>query len=619
MKRIEELEAMTPANSDSDVQQRLNIVLVNTISPYYLVRFQAPIAVNTLGRYLDAKVEGAKVHKEDMQKEFTNVASEEEGTLEDNFDTTISNIANRIKSIAQRGRTIVGLSVKWATIDVARDIVSQVRNECNGNVLFVLGNIGATFGGKDLLSTADFINTVVVVGEGEEALTEIARKAQTANGEFANSATYARIPNVLVNVDGALIQGPLSRINLSKYPSDLNYTPEDIYVEDKDNHILETSRGCPWGNCTFCSVNSQFGDEKNRNSQWQGFPVDIVLGNMKKLVDQGVRRFQFVDSEFFGPVKPTRDYDPFNDTMNRARSIASGIIELNKTLPAGKKIEISHASVRVDTIYREGEDEKNIIREETFRMLKEAGLKGVYLGIESGSPKQLRRFGKGVTVKENQKAIEIMRKLGFEVEVGFIFFDYLADMQELQENLDFIEATRLYDTDSRVLGNLRVQEGSSYVNLARNKGLLGRKHDDFLGYECRYLNDDVGRVNVRFVQWEKATVKLRSVLPIERRKEIMKLDFMYVKELVADYINNKGENRHPILEKYRSLRREFLSRVRTNIDSFDLDPSNRKLLEEYLLRAETLNEGDEILEGQGMGMGSTRGERKPVKLVNTIS
>jgi radical SAM superfamily enzyme YgiQ (UPF0313 family) len=572
-----------PEGEEEGAKSSVNLVMVNTISPYYLVRYQGPLAVNVLSEYVERKVQEVSAHRVDMQADYDDISLKEGLSVEESFRLAVIEAVDKICEISQEGPTVVGLSIKWAAVEVAKTIIEGVRNGAQEEILYVLGNIGATFGYEDLLTIDPFQGAIAVVGEGEEALSRIVARAVNQNGGFSNASSYADIPNVAVNIEGTPTVGSIERVDLDQYPPGLNDSA-DLYNKAWDVHCLDTSRGCPWSCCTFCSVKGQFGG--GENSGWQPFPEEVVLGNMKDLVEQGVRKFDIQDSEFFGPVRSKNGQeDPFWETMARAKRLAQGLKDINSELEEGDKATIHHMSARVDTIHSVGEDEKNATREEVYSLLKEAGLKGVYLGIESGSKSQLRRFGKGVSVEENKMALEIMRRLGFQIEVGFIFFDYLATMEELQENVEFIEETELYKTDSRILGSLRVQEGSPYKKMARNKGLLGKKHDDFLGYKCDFLNDDVAELEKIFIRWERATVKLIKMLPFELSLKVREMDFSFMKALVDDFVNNDGQSKEDIVRRFCELREKFLEKVKGDEDVWNFNEGNPQLLEEYLRHA----------------------------------
>jgi radical SAM superfamily enzyme YgiQ (UPF0313 family) len=458
-------------------------------------------------------------------------------------------------------------------------IVDRIKESNSAdNVLFVLGNIGATHAYKELLNTPTFNDALAVVGEGEDAIVEII-KVVSKNTEIHDMKNYNGIANVAINLENEIILNKPKRIDLKLYPENTITDSSEVYDKEWDVYAIETSRGCPWGNCTFCSIKEQFNGKhakKGNNWKWQPFPLDIVFNNIRKLAKQGARSFDIKDSEFFGPVRKSSEHNPFEDTMARAEMFAKKLIALN--LEFDGEIIINHISARVDTIYREGEDEKNKRRKEVYKLLKKAGVKGVYLGIESGNESQLKRYCKGVTVKENKEAIKFMKELGFEIEVGFIFFDCLATMEELKENIKFIEDTKLYKTDSRILGTLRLQQGSSYLNLAKNNGLLGERKKNFLSYMSKFKHKDVEFIEDIFYKWERVTIKLIKLLPKNLRLDIYKMNLDFLKNII-----NSPSYIEDTIEIYVNKRKEFLEQIKKGISD------NPKLFEEYMEHSKKAN------------------------------
>ena len=202
---------------------------------------------------------------------------------------------------------------------------------------------------------------------------------------------------------------------------------------------------------------------------------------------------------------------------------------------------MSHISARTDTVVRENEPLKNAKRKQVYELLAKSGLIGLYLGVESGSKKQLKRFGKGVTVEENRMAIKILRGLGLKLEVGFIFFDPLADMEDLYDNINFIGESSLYKTDSRIFGSLRVQEGTAYVKMLEKRGLLGKHRKESLSYSGHYQDDEVFFIKATFDKWERATVKLVRLLPLSVRLQYYEMDFLFLRDILRSY-SSAGQN-----------------------------------------------------------------------------
>ncbi|MBS3945513.1 MAG: radical SAM protein, partial [Melioribacter sp.] len=325
----------------------------------------------------------------------------------------------------------------------------------------------------------------------------------------------------------------------------------------------------------------QFGMPSNgikTDWKWRPFPIETVLKNIESYALQGVRIFDIKDSEFFGPVRKVGSNDPFKSTMERVMKFSNGIIQLNKKLP--QRIKINHISCRVDTIFSEGEIEKNKIRLEAFKMLKDVGVESIFVGIESGSSNQLKRYCKGVTVNENENALRILTTLGFKIEPGFIMFDPIVTLDELKENIDFIERTNLYQYDSHILGSLRLQNGSPYIKLTDSKGLLLNQNDDSLTYNYNFMNDDVRMIEATFSQYESIARKLPKFLSVNLRLKGYKNDFNLLKGLIVNYGHNaRLEN---TLAEYLIVTEQMLESAKYDIEMCVRGSENLNLSREYL-------------------------------------
>jgi radical SAM superfamily enzyme YgiQ (UPF0313 family) len=578
----------------------MKVVLVNLISEDYLVRYQAPLAVNVLAAYFRSICPDIPISIIDMQDIFE-AQSNEENTIGEAFAKTVEAAIAELISACSDEKVIVGLSVKWSTQGITGQIINQVRQRAsNSQLLFVIGNIGSTHGYRELLIQEFFANVVAVIGEGEEPLVKIARIASQTHGDFRDIANYREVANVAVNQDNVIHVGGIKTMDLEFYPLIVNIKPSDIYDQEWDVYAMETSRGCPWGNCTFCSIKRQFGisdrhDGHSFNWRWRAFPMAKVLNDISDFAKQGVRRFDIKDSEFFGPVDTA---DEFFKTMNRVNEFANGLIALNEELRGVEKlmhnntITITHISARVDTIYSDNplEEKKNIVRRNAYVLLKAAGLRKVYLGIESGSSSQLKRFCKGVSVGENKRAIEILRELGLEIEIGFIFFDYLATIEELRQNIIFIEETRIHETDSRILGSLRIQKGSPYVAIAEKFGILGNADGDQLSYDATFLNKEVAEIEALFFKWERSTRKLAKIIPSHLRIENYKMDFAFIKDVISCYEADRRDWLTTTVEEHTALRADFLKKIEQDFDCGLFGRRASKLFLEYLHCANTQNE-----------------------------
>jgi len=129
--------------------------------------------------------------------------------------------------------------------------------------------------------------------------------------------------------------------------------------------------------------------------------MDVVIEGLKYLHDMGAKHVSLTDPEFFGGGKETLR------GIRRARLIAKEMIK--------RKIKLRIAfSLRADSVYKKSDTGK-VAKEkrETFELLKKAGFENAFVGTESGSASQLKRYRKGITVEENAKALDILREIGF--------------------------------------------------------------------------------------------------------------------------------------------------------------------------------------------------------------
>lgn len=581
------------------MQADVKVVLVNLISEDYLARYQAPLAVNVLAAYFRTVCPDITISTIDMQDVFE-VQSNNEGSIGEVFAKTVDSVIAELISACSTGKTIVGLSVKWSTQEIAGQIITQTKQGASDSQpLFVIGNIGSTHGYRELLAQNTFAGIIAVVGEGEEALVEIARIASQTPGDFRDIVKYKDVVNVAVNQDNGIHVSELKRIDLRSYPALANTNPSDIYDQEWDVYAIETSRGCPWGRCTFCSIKKQFGtsdqcDDCGLDWHWRSFPMSKVISDISGFARQGVRRFDIKDSEFFGPVRTAEE---FSETMDRVSEFANGLIALNEelrdveSLIHNSTITITHISARVDTIYSANplEEKKNSVRRSAYLLLKAAGLRRVYLGIESGSPSQLKRFCKGVSVDENRRAIGVLRELGLEIEVGFIFFDYLSTMEELKQNIAFIEETHIHETDSRLLGSLRIQKGSPYVVIAEKAGILKSENSGQLSHDAIFVNKEVAEIEKLFFEWEKATRKLAKIITSHLRIKNYKMDFAFVKDVIACYEADRKDWLFTVIEEHSASRATFLKKINQAFDSGLFGRRAPKLFSEYLYFANIQN------------------------------
>ncbi|MBN2453879.1 MAG: radical SAM protein [Candidatus Omnitrophica bacterium] len=466
-----------------------------------------------------------------------------------------------IKKIEDSAPDLVCISIKIGTFENAEKLLDYLsKMPPDKRPVVMIGNTIATFAGAELLSPARYSDAIICQGEGENALCGVVKCILETKGNpgpkpdmnsFKLTLISNDIPNLQFNLDGFIVPTLRATANLDNYSLPDRVTLEEI-LKRGGAVRMESSRGCPWGNCTFCSVRKRF-------AVWRPIPVETIIADLTYLVERSVSHIGFTDEDFLGR-------DP-----RHARTIAEEIIKrgLNKNLTFT-------FATRATNIYDvDGTPLKNTEARETLRLLKEAGLRMVFVGIESGSRSQLERYHKGATVEDNRKAIETLNSLGIKCEPGFIMFDQLMNMKELRENIKFLEETGLINTTSRIMGAMRPQEGSEYKARLHRAGLLydDSRDIDTLTYASRYKKWEPKRIQRLFSEWEAHEKLLsnhlqgltRGTITDHERELATKylekfrlLDFKLVRELCENNESSNSEDIHKIVMQFVGQRAVLL-------------------------------------------------------------
>ena len=137
----------------------------------------------------------------------------------------------------------------------------------------------------------------------------------------------------------------------------------------------------------------------------------------------------------------------------------------------------------------------DLLNDKTFALLRRfayAGLREIFIGIESGCDSQLIRYRKCSSREMNLRALARARELDVDVDIGFILFDPDMTLQELEENLDFIEQTELYQYGANFIKRLRVQP---FTALGKAFCANGLEFDlDHLEYRYQFRDPIIHRI-----------------------------------------------------------------------------------------------------------------------------
>lgn len=310
------------------------------------------------------------------------------------------NNVQTINGIKKYSPLIIGVSIPFQ--EGAADALELIRmlKPAFGSHLTV-GGIYPTFEYQALLENYPEIDSIVM-GEGEETMVELVKALKSGTPLSSVDGLAIRcIHEITVTGKRHLVK------DLDSLPFPARDTLPEVLKKFNFASIL-SSRGC-YGRCSFCSVDgfySSFGPKYRMRS------YKNVVDEMEMLLkDYSVHNFMFNDANFIGGSGRGRD---------RAYEIGREILKRN--IKCEFRIQCR----------------ANDVDRDLFKLLKEAGLSRVYIGIESGSQPQLDRYIKDITVEENLKAMSILNDLNLFVKIGFIMFDRNATIDDLVNNISFI-------------------------------------------------------------------------------------------------------------------------------------------------------------------------------------
>ncbi|MDQ7783851.1 MAG: radical SAM protein [Desulfomonilaceae bacterium] len=202
------------------------------------------------------------------------------------------------------------------------------------------------------------------------------------------------------------------------------------------------SRGC-YNHCSFCPVPVFYHD----GAVWRGRSPGNVAEEMTRLTNLGFRDFYFVDPNFVGPGK-------------RGKSRVLDLAELIR--PMGITFGMETRSNDLDA--------------EILEHLTSAGLKSLLLGIESGSPWVLGNLHKSCSQDAGERALSLCRSVAIEPEVGFLMFVPDSTIDDLEQNLEFLQRNNLLDRLDRTANLLChceiVLMGTSGYRVFKEQGRL---------------------------------------------------------------------------------------------------------------------------------------------------
>jgi radical SAM superfamily enzyme YgiQ (UPF0313 family) len=246
----------------------------------------------------------------------------------------------------------------------------------------------------------------IVNGPGDECFPQLLQKISVGAKDFSD------ISNLIFEKNGDLHftkkDGIYDQDSLPPFPYEkLNiFYPIKKYLGKtylgSKTIAYHSSFGCPF-TCSFCAVVPIY------NARWKGKSAINIYNDIKFLKTQyGGNAIEFVDNNFFVSEKRTVEF--------------SELIKKEEIIWWGEG--------RIDTIDK--------YKDESLKIMREAGCKMIFLGAETGNDEILKQMDKGGTQTGAQikKFAERMAKFDIIPEMSFVLGIPVGDEKQVNKQID---------------------------------------------------------------------------------------------------------------------------------------------------------------------------------------
>ena len=289
---------------------------------------------------------------------------------------------------------IVGTTCYAVGVYVTKELLRETKR-LNPDIFTVVGGHHATLIPEDFFE--DFVDAVVI-GEGEETFKELTDRLEEGKD-------ITTVSGIAYRKDGSFFitdERPLLNLDNLPFPRrELVEKYRDKYFRASWHPItsLYTSRGCPF-RCSFCTMwKVNRGKYRTRSAESVVKELEAIPG---KYID-------FVDDNTLADIK--RAY------------------ELCDLIKEKKLNKIYKIYARSDTVAK---------HPDLITKWKEIGLELILIGFEAFRDKELLKWNKKTNIRQNEEALEVLRKNGVESAAYFVI-DPDFDKKDFEELSMYIE------------------------------------------------------------------------------------------------------------------------------------------------------------------------------------
>lgn len=366
-------------------------------------RYFFPFSLSSLSAYLKPQGHQILIYDADHADHPVDMTSQE---LLDVFPRYLEGLQNPEHPIWREAEEVmsefrpdlIGLTY-LSTKKGAVETLTRTAKRLFPEVPVVLGGSHPSFLPESSLEQtgADF----VVMGEGEETLSELIRYIETGDTRYSDILGLAyRDPSG--SIAKTAPRPMINDLDSLPFPDRESLYGLDSYRSD-DMGMIMTSRGCPF-NCTFCS--SLWGQRVRYRS------IPNILSEIHYLQERfGTRNIYFKD-----------------DTFTANRKWVFGFCEALKR---------TNLSINWECLTR-----IELVNKELVLRMREAGMFNLKIGIETGSERLLRATNKKISLDQIKRGAAVLNELGQKWSAFFMLGYPDETEEEIRMSWQLIEEIR---------------------------------------------------------------------------------------------------------------------------------------------------------------------------------
>jgi radical SAM superfamily enzyme YgiQ (UPF0313 family) len=435
---------------------------------------------------------------------------------------------------------IIGFSIEIRTNEIFDQFYNEYISKRKELPLMVYGNKVPTY-------TIGYFSKKYLSNDGKSMII-------LDNGEipFRDIVKYTCGEISIDNIKNAVWIDNSGNIQKNEVYADNNllvYPPLMLTVRLNQVNILEASRGC-FFQCSYCAQNGKL---------WSSLPFDRIIENIERLFSHGVSDLEFVDNDFFGGRN--KRY------IDRAKYIATSIEKLSQKYSITPSYRVfTNPLVLVRCTGNERETETNQSMRELVLYMKNTGLTRVYVGVETASINQRKRYNRKDTIEECKASINMLRELGIDIDVGFIMFDPQMDLNDMKENINFYKEMDLIKVNTYPFCDIRLTFNTPMATSMECEKLIIGECKEELCYQYKFKDDNVNLIYQAVHSLVKKTGHLFQIIKYitkERYSNNLKTDVDFFSRKVVEenaliYLDMMEE----IIYKYEIGSNDFAEQIK---------------------------------------------------------